>query len=128
MPGKTHSDKIDDLYRLVYTLTEQAEELRRDLDRADEEIREAGVEAVREAAEARKVAADALAAARKDFANDLTELRKTVDQLRIDHAVQRRDLDDLRTNRDEWGRRLWGMAQLLIGAAVGGVITYLVKR
>lgn len=101
MPAKTQSDKIDDLYRLVYTLTEQAEELRRDLDRADEEISEAGAEAARKAADARAAAVDAIATARKDFASDLGELRKTVDQLRIDFAVQRRGIDDLRTNRDE---------------------------
>lgn len=55
-------------------------------------------------------------------------LERHVDQLRLESVGVRQELNEVRKSGDEWGRRLWGVAQVLIGAAVGGLITYLVKR
>jgi chromosome segregation ATPase len=49
-------------------------------------------------------------------------------KIREQLAVLKQQVEDLRKSGDENGRRIWGLIQLLIGAAVGGVITYLVKR
>ena len=58
----------------------------------------------------------------------LLESERRVEQLRIEVAVLRRDVDELRKAGDVWGTRLWSVAMLVLGSAVGGVVTYLVKR
>jgi hypothetical protein len=74
----------------------------------------------------REAAADR---ARLEKGLDAAESRaKTVEELRIALAVTQNDLANLRKSADTWGTRIWGLGQVLGGAALGATVTYLLKR
>ena len=43
-------------------------------------------------------------------------------------ALLRRDVDELRQTRDEWSRRIWALAGPLLGAVVGAILGYSLRR
>ncbi len=58
----------------------------------------------------------------------IEQLERQIDPLRIENAVVKHEIAELKKAGDEWGRRLWGLVQILIGATVGAAFTYLLKR
>jgi len=58
----------------------------------------------------------------------IEHLERQIDPLRIENAILKHDVSELKKSGDEWGRRLWGLIQILIGATVGAGFTYLLKR
>jgi len=56
------------------------------------------------------------------------QLEQLIDPLRIENAVLKHEVAELKKSGDEWGRRLWGLIQILIGASIGAGFTYLLKR
>jgi outer membrane murein-binding lipoprotein Lpp len=71
---------------------------------------------------------DALSDRFIELAGDTSRLRTSTEQHTTRLTVVEREVENLKKSGDEWGRRLWGLVQVLIGAAVGGAITYLLKR
>jgi len=58
----------------------------------------------------------------------IEHLERQIDPLRIENAILKNDVLELKKSGDAWGRRLWGLIQILIGATVGAGFTYLLKR
>lgn len=124
MPPKTNTEKIDELYRLVYAHAQQADNLESAVAQLKEALDKAETRFRQELIEFRREMKETVSAAKREAAEEVNRFRDTIQQLRVELAVQRRDLDDLRAKRDEWGRRAWA----ILGILIGGAITYLLKR
>jgi hypothetical protein len=55
----------------------------------------------------------------------------TIDQRKTDLALARKDLEDLKhwqeqvkSRKDEWGKRIWGLIAAIIAALVGWALGY----
>jgi hypothetical protein len=59
----------------------------------------------------------------EEMARWRAELGPIVD-LKTDIAVVKRDVQEMRKGTDEWGRRIWGVAMMVVGAIVAGVVGY----
>src|SRR3954452_2993267 len=49
-------------------------------------------------------------------------------ELKTEIAILKRDVEELRKAKDEWGRRLWALVSPLVGAIVGAILTYFLKK
>ena len=64
-----------------------------------------------------------------EWTSDLVEkLRAALEEQRVWRASVERDVADLKSHRDEWGRRSWTIVMALLTAFIGGVVGYLLKR
>lgn len=106
MAAPTQGEKIDELSRIVHSLVTRLDAVHAEL------IRESGRHEIN-------------LTRQTDRHEDLA---RTVETVRVDAALVRRDVDDLRKTRDEWGRRLWALVGPLLGVAVGAVMTHLLRR
>jgi hypothetical protein len=125
MPSRTNEDRIDDLTKLVAGHVEQFRALDGQL---------SGI--VAEKAElAREVGAYGKSLA--VFEQQLKDLRGwrdsfgTIDQLRVDLALVRKEIGELKTWQDdvkkksgEWGKRFWALFVALLVAAAGWALGY----
>lgn len=48
--------------------------------------------------------------------------------LKSEMALFRRDIEELRKSRDEWVRRIWAMTGPLLGAVVGAILGYYLRK
>ena len=48
--------------------------------------------------------------------------------LKSEIAILKRDIEELKKTHDEWGRRLWAMVGPLLGALVGALLTYFLRK
>jgi predicted nuclease with TOPRIM domain len=62
------------------------------------------------------------------YSEQVETLRQTDGLLRERLAVVEREVETLKKSGDEWGRRWWGLFLLVLGAVVGGLVTYFLKR
>ena len=58
--------------------------------------------------------------------SDLEEAKKA--DMKSAVAILRNDVEDLKKHRDQWSNRVWGVVQLGIGATIGAILTYLLKK
>lgn len=56
------------------------------------------------------------------------KLRTADEDLRLRVHTLEREAGDIKKSREEWGRRAWALVGPLVGAVIGGIVTYLVKR
>lgn len=56
------------------------------------------------------------------------KLRAVDEDLRTKLAVLEHTVAEERKIREEWGKRGWGAAQVVIGAVIGSALTLLVRR
>jgi hypothetical protein len=125
MPSKTNEDKIDDLTRLVSGHVEQllAVDARLDVIVAEKS------ELAREV-----VAFGKLPAVFEQQLKDLRGWREsfgTIDQLKVDQALMRKETeelkkwqDEVKSQKDEWGKRIWALAGQILAVAVGWALGY----
>ncbi len=125
MPSKTNEDKIDDLTRLVSGHVEQL----RALDgRLSGIVAEKGELAKEVAAFGRLLAV---------FEQQLKDLRGwrdsfgTIDQLKVNQALRQNEIEELKKWQDEvkkqkheWGKRIWGLVAQVLAVAVGWALGY----
>ena len=129
MPSKTNEDKIDELTKLVSGLVEQFRALDGQLSGV---VAEKG-ELSKEVASFGKTLAV--------VEQQLKDLRGwkdgfgTIDQLKIDIALIRKEQDEfkkwqeeVKKQKDEWGRRFWALIGPLLGATVGWALGYFLRR
>jgi hypothetical protein len=125
MPSKTNEDKIDDLTRLVSGLVEQFRALDGELSGV---VAEKGELAKEVGSFGKSLAV---------FEQQVKDIRVwkdgfgTIDQLKIDIALLRKETEELKKwqeevkkQKDEWGRRLWALTGPLLGAVVGWALAY----
>ncbi len=125
MPSKTLEDKVDDLTRVMASLEQQVQALKGQFDGINSEKGDL----VREVASSGRLLAV--------IEQQLKDLRGwkdgfgSIDQLKIDLAVARNELDDLKMwqgevkkQKDEWGRRLWALISSIIVALTGWALGY----
>ena len=125
MPSKTLEDKVDDLTKLVSGHVEQFRALDGQL---------SGI-----VAEKAELAKELAAFGRslviiEQQTKDLRGWKEgfgTIDQLKIDIALLRKEIEelkkweeDVKKQKDEWGRRLWALAGPLLGAVVGWALAH----
>ncbi len=128
MPSRTLEDKVDDLTKLVATLTQQVRTLEAQLD---------GITTER-ADLAREVGANGRSLAVLE--QQLKELRGwkdgfgSVDQLKVEQALARHDLEELKKwqeeikkQTDEWSRRIWTLISGIIIALVSLAVGYYLR-
>ena len=125
MPSKTNEDKIDELTKLVSGHVEQFRALDGQLSGI---VAEKGDLAKEVAAFGKALAV---------FEQQLKDLRGwkegfgTIDQLKIDLALLRKEIEELKKwqeevkkQKDEWGKRLWALVGPLLGATVGWALAH----
>jgi len=128
MPSRTLEDKVDDLTKLVATLTQQVRTLEAQLD---------GITTER-ADLAREVGANGRSLAVLE--QQLKELRGwkdgfgSVDELKVEQALTRHDLEELKKwqeeikkQTDEWSRRIWTLISGIIIALVSLAVGYYLR-
>lgn len=98
----TNTERIDELEQLVAQLKTQVQLLEQSQKWAEEQVR--------------------------DLTKARDELRTADDQVRHRATVLEQQVDTLRSTSDLWSTRIWGLIQILLGATIGAVVTYLLKR
>jgi hypothetical protein len=122
MPSRTLEDKVEDLTKLTAAHTEQLQNLR-------ESLKDAGANHTKTAN-----ALNDLKNVVVRLEQQLVELNKWKEELgfltdlRTDVAILRRDVDKLEKTKEEWSRRLWAMAGPIVGAVVGVLLGYFLRR
>lgn len=115
MPPKTNTDKIDDLVRTVEALSTRLDELEKEANRTREQK-------------------EAIRSQLSDHAIKLSSMEKQVPgprelpDIREQLAVVKSQVEDLRKDREEWGRRLWLLLPPIAAAIAGVVAGYFLKR
>jgi len=126
MPGKTQGDKIDEALVLVNTLTVRLDSMEREL----KGVTTAHTETTKTVGEVNL--AVAVTRQQIDELNRWKADLGPIAELKSEIALLRRDVEELKKTRDEWGRRLWAMAGPIIGALVGvaggALITYYLRK
>lgn len=125
MPSKTLEDKVDDLTKLVAGHVEQFRALDGQLSGI---VAEKGELAKELAAFSKSLVV--IEQQTKDL-RGWKEGFGTIDQLKVDLALLRKEIEDLKKwqeevkkQKGEWGRRLWALAGPLLGATVGWALAY----
>lgn len=128
MPSKTNEDKIDELTKIVSELVAQFRALDGQL---------AGM--VAEKGELSKEVASfgKLLAVLDQQIKDLRGWKDSFgsfDQLKVELALVRKEIEDLKKwqeevkkQKDEWGKRIWALVGPLLGATVGWALGYFSK-
>lgn len=122
MPGRALGDKVEELQKAVVDLTKRADWAGSALEELSErqEQAAAGVAELKAAF----VRTEYQLAELNRFKNELAALA----DLKTELAIQKRDLEELKKVREEWTRRLWAMAGPILGALVGVVLGYFLRR
>lgn len=126
MPSKTLEDRVDELTKLAHGLAEQVRALDGQLSGVVSEKAGLGQEV------------SGISKMLAVVEQKLLDLRAwkdsfgTIDQIRIDNALLRKEVeelkkwqDEVKKQKDELGRRLWGLAAPIVGAIVGWLLGYL---
>jgi hypothetical protein len=122
MPSRTLEDKVEDLTKLVATHAQLLQTLQEALKGTVSEHSETG-----------KVLSDLRTCAVR-LEQQIAELSRwkaevgSLSDLRTETAILRRDVDRLEQAKEEVGRRFWAMAGPIIGAVVGVVLGYFLKK
>jgi hypothetical protein len=119
---RTQGDKIDEALVIVNTLTVRLDSMSRDL----ESITAAHSQTTKAVGEV----GPAIAVSRQQI-DELNRWKSDlgpIADLKSEIALLRRDIDELRKTRDEWGRRIWTMAGPLLGAVIGAPRGYYLRK
>jgi len=122
MPGRTQGEKLDETREVVATLAARLESL------------EPRVKAVlAEHAETVKALGEFRTAVAR-VEQQVAELARwrgelgSVPDLRTEVALLKRDVGELQKTRGEWTRRLWAMAGPILGAVIGVLLGYYLRK
>ena len=125
MPSKTNEDKIEELTKLVAGHVEQFRAIDGQMGGI---VSEKGELAKELSAFGKSLAV--LEQQIKDF-RVWKEGFGTIDQLKIDLALLKKENEDLKkwqaevkAQKDEWGKRIWALTGPLLGATVGWALAY----
>ena len=125
MPSKTLEDKVDDLTKLVAPLEQQVQALKGQFNGITSEK----ADLAREVGSSGR-SLGVLEHQLKDH-RGWNDGFGSVDQLKIDLAIARKELDELKRwqdevkkQKDEWGRRLWALISSIIVALTGWTLGY----
>jgi chromosome segregation ATPase len=122
MPSRTLEDKVEELFKTVATLMSQGDNLQKETkdfttklsetnkDLAELKTRMAILE--RQAEEWRQI---------KEQLGVLTTFQ-------ISLALLERAVEELKKTKEEWSRRFWAMAGPILGAVVGVLLGYFLRR
>lgn len=122
MPGKTQGDKIDEAFVIVDTIAVRLDSVNRDL----ESITAAHAQTLKTVGDVNT--AVAVSKQQIDELNRWKADLGPIADLKSEMALLRRDIEELRKSRDEWGRRIWAMTGPLLGAVVGAILGYYLRK
>ncbi len=125
MPSRTNEDKIEELTKFAASVNQQIQALDGQLKGFVGDKAEIGKEI------------SAVGKTLVVLEQQLKDLRiwkesfGSIDQVKIENALLRKELEDLKkwrdevkAKKDEWGKRLWAMAGPLVGAIAGWALGY----
>ncbi len=122
MPSRTLEDRVEDLVKLAATLTEQVGNLQKEL----KSISIDGSALGRGMADLRtNVALLERQSSEWKYIKDQLEVLAT---LKITIALIEQNVDELRKTKEEWSRRAWALAGPILGAVVGVLLGYFLRR
>jgi chromosome segregation ATPase len=122
MPSRTLEDKVEDLTKLAATLTEQVGNLQKEI----KSISIDGAALGRGMADLRtNVALLERQSAEWKFIKDQLEILAA---LKITIALIEQNVEELKKTKEEWSRRVWALAGPILGAVVGVLLGYFLRR
>jgi len=122
MPSRTLEDKVEELTKLAATHEEQLKSLQ---------------ETLRAVVAEHSATNKALGELKNQVVRldqQITELIRSKDEqgsfaeIRADVMVLRRDMDKVEKTHDELGRRIWAMAGPVLGAVIGVLLGYFLRK
>ena len=122
MPIRTLEDKVEELSKLVAALREQVAATRTETKELVGKLSEMG----REVADLKTRMA--LLERQAMEWNPIKEEIAVLRDLKIPLALLDRAVEELKRTKEEWSRRFWAMAGPILGALVGVVLGYFLRR
>lgn len=122
MPSRTLEDKVEELTKLAATHAQQLQGLQ---------------EALKGSVAEHSTAAKALGELKNTavrLEQQIAELVRwkaelgSLTDLRTEVTVLRREVDKLEKAKEEWGRRMWAMAGPVLGALIGVLLGYFLRK
>jgi VIT1/CCC1 family predicted Fe2+/Mn2+ transporter len=122
VPSRTLEDKVDELSKLVAVLREQGTTNQTEII----ELRGKQSETGKEVADlkTRMAVLERQAMEWGEIKEEIASLR----DLKIPIAILERGVEELKRTKEEWSRRFWAMAGPILGAVVGVVLGYFLRR
>ena len=122
MPSRTLEDKVEELLKLTTALDEQ-------VDRAQKDIKDVGTEQANLSQEVASLKTRMALLERQAMEwGHIKEEVATLRDLKIPIALLERAVDELTRTKEEWSRRFWAMAGPILGAVVGVLLGYFLRR
>lgn len=122
MPSRTLEDKVEELSKLVAALREQMTAIQTETTKLHARQGELGKEVAH--LNTRMALMERQALEWGQIKEEMASLR----DLKIPIAVLDRAVEELKRTKEEWSRRFWAMAGPILGAMVGVVLGYFLRR